>query len=159
MYINFISAAMFLADASNLGKMHLQILHFPIALAMMAVAADLLWLITRRGLFKGSGTFLIVAAAIMSIPTVIAGDNLMDSFFGENVPKVGQWHATLGIVTMSVLILAAAIRLIFINRQTKWWPWVHGVLIVSAAGLAGLTAHLGGVLVWRDLFTAPWFIK
>jgi uncharacterized membrane protein len=150
-------AVMFLAEASSLGKMHLQILHFPIALAMMAVVADLLWVITRRGIFKASGTFLIVAAAVMSIPTVIAGDNLMDSIFGENVPKVGQAHATLGVVTMSVLLLAAVFRLIFIKSQAKWWPWVYGLLIVSAACLAGLTAHLGGAVAWPTMFTAAAF--
>ena len=148
-----------LANASNLGKIHFQILHFPIALAMMAVVADLLWLITRRGIFKASGTFLIVAAAVMAIPTVIAGDNLMDSLFGENPASICQWHANLGITAMGVLIVAAALRLIFVNRQTKWWPWVHGLLIVVAAGLVTLTGHLGGVMAWPELFAVPWFVK
>jgi uncharacterized membrane protein len=162
MYMQF-ATTLFLADASTLGKMHLQILHFPIALAMMAAVADLLWLIRRKGrfapAFKASGTFLIVAAAILAIPTVIAGDSLMEDFYTGKVSGVVQWHANLGIITMCVLILAAGLRLVLVNRGTKWWPWVHGLLIVCAVGLVTVTAHLGGMLAWSDLFPVPSFLK
>jgi uncharacterized membrane protein len=167
MYLQLAHAAESGADVvSALGKMHLQIVHFPIALAVLALVADLLWMLARRGrfapAFKASGTFLLVAAAIMAIPTVIAGDNLMDSmakYFTGDLQPVGNWHVNLGITTMSILILAAVLRLAFINRQTKWWPVAHGVLILGAAGLAALTAHLGGTLAWPTLFSAPFFIK
>jgi uncharacterized membrane protein len=162
MYMQF-AAGLFLADASTLGKMHLQLVHFPIALAILAVVADLLWLAARRGrfaaAFKASGTFLIVAAAILAIPTVIAGDSLMEDFYKGNVSGVVQWHANLGIITMCVFILAAGLRLVFVNRLTRWWPWVHGLLIVCAAGLVVVTAHLGGMLAWSDLFPVPSFLK
>ena len=57
----------------HLGKLHVLVLHFPIAMAIAAVAADILWLITRRLIFRSAGAYCLVLTLIAAIPTIVTG--------------------------------------------------------------------------------------
>lgn len=67
-------------DIANFGRLHVQLLHFPIALTLAAVLADLLYLLLRKAPLKAAGYYCIVFAAVMAVPTVAAGWLLMEDF-------------------------------------------------------------------------------
>ena len=149
------------------GKMHLLVLHFPIALLFAAIAADLLFLATKRGVFRSAGLYCIVAAALMAIPTVTTGFVLMDSIEAEHEhltatqhaayehlealggklhdPDIGETHEDLGLIAGSLVFVAGGFRLWRRDRLAKPWGFIYAGLVVAAAVVTGVAAHYGGV--------------
>ena len=62
----------------EIGKLHVLLVHFPIALALSAVLADFLLAITRKDYFRICGHYCLILAAIAIIPTAFTGDQLLD---------------------------------------------------------------------------------
>jgi uncharacterized membrane protein len=135
------------------GVLHLLVLHFPIALIMAALLADVLWLVTRRPFFRACGPYCIILGAISAIPTVVTGDMLGDAMqFTGDKAAVFEVHEGLGIATMAVALAAAAWRLassIWLARRPKfaWWPYPYGLLIAATAALVTMAGHWGGMLM------------
>lgn len=132
----------------NAGKLHVLIIHFPIALALCALLADLLWLASRRQLFRHSGLYCLVLAALSAVPSVLTGMAAARSqeFVGSYVPIVAS-HQWWGIATLVVAVLAAAIRLVRHNRLRGRWLAAYGLLMTVLAVGVTLTGHSGGRLV------------
>lgn len=62
-----------------IGKLHLLVLHFPLALIIVAALADALWLRWRKSLFREAGYYCILLGAMAAIPTMITGSMLIDT--------------------------------------------------------------------------------
>ena len=62
----------------EIGKLHVILVHFPIALALSAVLADFLYAITRKEFFRISGMYCLILAAIAIIPTVYTGWEMLE---------------------------------------------------------------------------------
>lgn len=94
-----------------LGSFHVILLHFPIALIVMAGVAELLNVLTANEKYDFTIKFLLTAAAFFAIPTVISGlcyEEIMN-FQDWEVAWI-WWHkifglATLGLSVLSVILL------------------------------------------------------
>ena len=139
----------------DIGKLHVVMVHFPIALAVCAGLADLLWLITRKENFKNAGLYCLVLAAISAVPAVVTG--LIKAggkeFAGEYV-AIAETHEHLGIACLVIAIVAAVIRLAS-HGQLKKWPLAgYCVLIIALVVGIAITGHYGGMLVHgKDLLS------
>ncbi|MEI7835361.1 MAG: DUF2231 domain-containing protein [Planctomycetota bacterium] len=132
-------------------KLHLLILHFPIAMILAAVMADALWLWLRKPIFRESGCWCIVVGAAAAIPTVITGFLFLDGMtLSGEMAELGETHETLGVITMSLALAAAAIRLAARNRLAGRWAYVYAVLVAAAAIFVGLAGHWGGMLAFGE---------
>ena len=142
----------------DVGKLHVVLVHFPIALALCAALADLLWLITRKDNFKSAGLYCLTLAAISAIPTVVAGliKASGKEFAGEYVAIV-ETHEHLAIACLVIAIAAAAIRLRSRGEMKKWWLACYCILIIALAIAIPITGHYGGMLVHGKDFLAHVF--
>ncbi len=132
-----------------IGKLHLLVLHFPLALIIVAALADGLWLWRRKVLFREAGYFCILFGAAAAIPTMITGLMLIGTMsLTPDAASVGEMHESLGIMTASVAVVAAAVRVFLRNNLSGMWAWVYGMLILAALVLVGLTGHYGGLLAF-----------
>lgn len=133
----------------DFGKLHVLLVHFPIALALAAALADILWTVRRRDFLRHAAFYCIILAALGAIPTVIAGDALLESMnlTGE-LHEIAETHEALGITTMCVLCAAAVLRAIRRNQLKGWWLAGYGVLIFAAVVLVSLTGHFGGQIAF-----------
>ena len=142
----------------DVGKLHVVLVHFPIALALCAALADLLWLITRKESFKSAGLYCLVLAGISAIPTVVAG--LIEAggkeFAGEYATIV-ETHEYLAIACLVIAIAAASIRLGCRGQMKKWWLACYCILIIALAVAIPITGHYGGMLVHGKNFLAHVF--
>ncbi len=131
----------------DFGKLHVMLVHCPIALGLAAVLADAIWLISKKDFFRQAGLWCLLLAALAAIPTVIAGDSHLDTkiYLGE-AKKVANLHETLGYITMGVLLAAALLRCIRKNRPAGAWLGVYAVFMAAATGLISLTGYYGGEL-------------
>jgi uncharacterized membrane protein len=129
------------------GKLHLLVLHFPIALILATLLADGLFLATKRGFFKTAGLYCLILAALAAIPTVIFGDILLDAEeFTGAAAALAETHESLGIATLVVTLLAAGVRLARRGEPRGVWAYGYAALIVAAGVLVSLAGHWGGML-------------
>jgi uncharacterized membrane protein len=130
-----------------LGKFHVVLVHFPIALALAAVLGDVLWIIWRKDFFRSAAFYCLLLAALAAIPTVITGDIHLDAqqYTGE-FQSIAQKHQAFGIASMCVLLAASLVRAIRRNRPKGWWLGVYVVLIAAIAVLISITGYYGGDL-------------
>jgi len=93
------------------GKLHVLLLHFPIALALAAALGDVLGAVWRKDFFRQAGFYCLLLAALAAIPTVIAGDMHMEAqHYLGSMHDLAETHEALGIATLCVLLAAAALR-------------------------------------------------
>ena len=132
-----------------LGKFHVMLVHFPIALALAAVLGDVLWVIWRKDFFRSAALYCLLLAAVAAIPTVITGDMHLDekqySRDSDYYP-IAEKHQDFGIASMCVLIAAGLVRAVRRNRPTGWWLGAYVVLVAAVAALISITGYYGGDL-------------
>lgn len=134
----------------EIGKLHVILVHFPIALALSAVLADILLAVTRKDYFRICGMYCLVLAAIAIIPTAYTGDQLLDSEASQLSPdnlKLAHIHRALALTSLALVLSAAIIRTAQKNHPQKTWLVIYSILIVLIFGFVSATGHFGGMLV------------
>jgi uncharacterized membrane protein len=133
----------------EIGKLHVILVHFPIALALSAVLADVLWAATHRDFFKISGMYCLTLAAIAVIPTVYTGWELLETqqqTMVANYLKIAHIHRACAITSLVLIIAAAVLRLARKNHLEGGWLAVYTILMVLITGFVSATGHFGGML-------------
>ncbi|WP_020470461.1 c-type cytochrome domain-containing protein [Zavarzinella formosa] len=135
-----------------LGKFHLLMLHFPVALILAAAFAEA-WAMWRRNPIPSDTVrFCLALGAITAIPTAGLGWLFAASGNGIGSPQLLNAHRWLGTTTALCLVLAA-IASEHDARQKQRHPVTRLLLAVGVAFLS-LTAHLGGLLSRGEDFFA-----
>ena len=142
----------------NIGKLHVLVVHFPIALALAAVLAEALWLATRKDALKQAGLYCLVLATVSSLPAIVAGMALERSmtFVGDDLSILAS-HKTWAIGSFVAALVATGARLA-LPRSAKWW-WLAGyfAILVALVVCISLTGHYGGMLVHGENFLSGIF--
>ena len=134
----------------QLGKLHLVLVHLPIALIVAAAAADLVWAITRRKFFEHAGLYCLLGALVTAPLTALAGDMLLDSMFNGNEPLLAQQHETAGYVALAVIVAAAVVTVLWGIRRWKRLKVIYVLLSVSCLVTISIVGHLGGQLAFGE---------
>jgi len=139
-----------------LGNFHPVVLHFPIALTMMTVVAELLYLWLKHPLFDYAARFMIIAAAIMAIPTVLFGLAWSyQSHYVGDFATIFWWHRFFGLTSLGLALIAAFLREIYVTRgeARKWYYICLAALFISI----NIGAFLGGELTFGlNHMALPW---
>jgi uncharacterized membrane protein len=134
------------------GRLHPLLVHFPIALILIAAIAELVALATQ---FREWHTFAITnmrAGAAFAIASAGAGWLLASSRIVEASPAL-EWHRWLGLMA-ALAAVAAALTTGEIDRSSRRL-WLYRIALFSAAGLVAVAGHFGAMLVWGADFLRP----
>ncbi len=137
-----------------MSNIHPLIVHFPIALLLIAVAADLVGLILKRyDWLKPAALWLYVFGAAGTVGAFISGKQAADvvHFPPSSYPVIGA-HADLALYTMLFFSIYAIVRLLLFWKQLDKNRTVAVILFViggAGLGLIQQTAEHGGELVFR----------
>jgi uncharacterized membrane protein len=139
--------------------LHPAIIHFPIALSLVALLLELLARHPRARKLEASAGLLMVLAALGAVAAVLSGQAAHDDAVvpAAVAPLIAQ-HEELGELAMWSLLVVAAARLVLVWRG--WFkglvPWVYLAVAAAAAGAVGYNGYLGGKMVFEHgLGTAP----
>ncbi len=129
-------------------KFHPVLVHFPIALGITALLAELLFYFTKGELFRAAGRFSIVVAALAALVAAPLG---WAAAAFSNYPTLAQTltlHRWVG-TTASILLIGCAILSEISARKNnvKFYQIYIGILLVAAL-LTGLAGHLGATLIY-----------
>ena len=133
-----------------LGKFHLVLLHFPIALVFAAGFGEA-WSVWQRKLLPSELVrFCLWLGALAVIPTAAFGWLFAAAGNGEASPQLLAVHRWLGTTAAALLVLTALSSECDARRQVRS---LH-VRLLLAAGVfvTALTAHMGGLLAHGENF-------
>jgi uncharacterized membrane protein len=133
-----------------LGKFHLLLLHFPIALVIAAGFAEV------RSFWRGKGEpsevvrYCLWLAALAAVPTATLGWLFAAAGHGAASPQLLLAHRWLGTSTAVFLVITA----LCVEYDTRNGSRSRRVRILLAAGvlMTAITAHFGGLLAHGEEF-------
>jgi uncharacterized membrane protein len=135
----------------DVGKLHVVIVHFPIALSLSALLADIVWIAARKEFFRSAGMYCLLLAALSVIPVAFTGDQLLDSMqqgLSGDTLSMAQTHKTLALISLTLIILAVIVRIYRQNNLQKGWLGFYFGLMVLIGGFISATGHYGGMLAF-----------
>jgi hypothetical protein len=133
----------------RLGRLHVVLVHFPIAFLITAAATEAWSLARRRPPPAATVHFCVLLGALGAVTTAALGWLYAWGGAGTGMPLTLGLHRWLGTTTAAVAVVAATLA--FLNVRRGWFS----AALLAAAALVAVTGHLGGTLVFgNDFFTA-----
>ena len=136
-----------------IGRFHPLIVHFPIALVVVAAWAEVVALATHDSRWRTVAVINLRAGALLALAAAIAGARLASALGFESSPLL-QWHRWFG-VGATVLTTAAAVATFRTAAESSRDVWIYRMALASAAIAVAATGHIGGLLVWGADFLRP----
>jgi uncharacterized membrane protein len=135
-----------------IARLHPLVVHFPIALVLVAAAAELVAIATGDRRYRTVAVINLRAGGVFAFLAVIAGWRLASAPGIETTPLL-EWHRWLG-AAAAMLTVAATIATFQDERQPSRLV-VYRIALVCAASLVAVAGHSGGLLVWGADFLRP----
>lgn len=134
-----------------LGHLHLVFLHFPIALIIMTVVAEILFFWHGSFLFDHAARFMITSAAILAPITALFGFALgFGEFYEGAMNDIYAWHRYFGVVTAILALWAATLREHYARGKSESLKSYY-ICLFFAFLVVNLTGLFGGVLAFGFL--------
>jgi uncharacterized membrane protein len=134
------------------GRLHPLLVHFPIALILIAAIAELVSVTTRFPEWHTVAVANVRAGAAFAVASAAAGWLLASSRIVEASPGL-EWHRWLGVMA-ALAAVAAALTTGEIDRPPRQL-WLYRIALFSAAAGVAVAGHFGAVLVWGADFLRP----
>lgn len=132
-----------------LGEFHPIALHFPIALIIMTVIAEIFFLWNSNPVFDHAARFMIMAAAITAVPTALLGLAWSeDIVYTGSVSEYLAWHRISGLLTPFLAILATLLRELRAVRS-------YYVCLIIVFIVVNIASYLGGAMTFGPTKILP----
>ena len=145
--------------------LHPLVVHFPIALLILAGVIEIVNVFAKKELLNKFGTLLLVLGVISGFVTLATGDgaeHFAESKWGDAVESQIEPHENFADISMIIYSVLTVIKILFRHNIFKFSflqskalrGGIMSVLIVllSLGGIASLavTGHLGGKIVYEN---------
>ncbi len=129
------------------GKFHPMVIHFPIALAIAAAFAELLFLVGRSPWDDSTARFCTMFGALSAVVAAGLGwARASGGDFSSSVADTVELHRWLGTGTAAWLTAAAVTSDLAHRRNAPRWLGRYRFLLFSGIVLIGVTGHLGAMV-------------
>jgi uncharacterized membrane protein len=132
-----------------LGRLHPALVHFPVALVLVAALAELFCVLKRDGRYSDAARFMIFTAAWISIPAAITGFLRAGTItFDAAEQSLFAVHRVAGIATPVLVFLCAGLAEGTRRSGQIWEQMLYRVVLALAAIFAGIAGYFGGEMVF-----------
>jgi uncharacterized membrane protein len=135
------------------GQLHPLLIHFPIALVIVAVVAEALAAATHDARWRPVAVSNLRAGAAFALIAVVAGWRMAVVMGMDKTPLL-EWHRWLGTIGAGVAV-AAAFATSTLGSRSLIELWMYRIALLCAAVLVATAGHLGGLMVWGADFLHP----
>ncbi|TAM56709.1 MAG: hypothetical protein EPN53_01305 [Acidobacteria bacterium] len=139
--------------------LHPALVHFPIALSIVAVLLELLARHPRLRSLGGAAGLVMALAAAGSVAAVLSGEAAHDeAVIPAAAAALVARHEDVGELAMWLLLGVVALRLLLAWRGwlVRWGAWLYLAAAVAATAAVGYNGYLGGKMVFdHGVGTAP----
>ena len=135
------------------GRMHPLVIHFPIALILLAAAIEVIRIKWDRPYLSQMTLFLLLAGALGALAASATGWVFSHEYYP---PPSEQWmlerHRWLGISTAVLAGMASVAAYRWAGVSTGITLWLRRGIIWLTALAVTVTAHLGALMVWGAVY-------
>ena len=135
------------------GRMHPLLVHFPIALVLVAALAELASTISRRMAWRALAIANLRAGALFAAVAAIAGW-IFAASPGIDASPTLEWHRWLGTVA-AIGAAGAALTTPRAATGSARALWIYRITLFGTAAAVAGTGHVGAILVWGADFLRP----
>jgi|GEM_PF-1195706 len=128
-------------------RTHIMVVHFPVALLLLAAAVDWLGLLLRRGTAWVPAVSWTSGVAALAAPASVLTGWLLADMEGYKDSTVFL-HRWLGVATMVTALLGWGLHALAEKKQSPGLRWAARLVLGLGALLVSLTGHTGGELVY-----------
>ena len=128
-----------------IGRLHPLLIHFPIALVMVAVFFEGAAMVTGHDRWRIVAVANVRAGAAVGLLAAAAGW-LLAVMPGLEASSLLEWHRWLGTISAGITLVAALAT--FGTSRSSIELWTYRIALFAAGGLVTVAGHLGGLLVW-----------
>jgi uncharacterized membrane protein len=136
-----------------IGRLHPLLVHFPIALVLVAAVAEVVATTTGLSDCRAVALTNLRAGAVFGIGAAIAGWRLASSPGIEATSSL-EWHRWLGSIA-AIAVVGAALASAGARGRSPLAIWAYRITLFWATALVAVTGHFGGLLVWGADFLRP----
>lgn len=142
--------------AQLFGRLHPLVLHFPIALIILAAVVEAVRLKWERPALAQLVPFVLVIGALGALVASATGWMFAHDYFPAPSDRwMLTWHRWLGIATTVLAGFAAWIAWFSAYSLRPRDRWLRRVAVWLAALILTVTAHLGALMVWGADYFSP----
>ncbi|MEQ1678685.1 MAG: DUF2231 domain-containing protein [Chitinophagaceae bacterium] len=142
----------------NAAQIHLALNHAPLFLSIIGGGILILGMIKKNESFKTISLYMLVAAAIFTVPVYLTGEGteeLVEHLPGVNEATIEK-HEEMAKISLIIIIITGAIALIGLllrkNAAVAKLAFVGAIFLSLASfGTMAQTAHLGGLIRHSEL--------
>ena len=134
-----------MGEMAIIARLHPLIVHFPIALVMVAAIAEVIATVTSDRRYRVVAVVNVRAGAAFALVAVVAGWRLASAPGIEATPLL-EWHRWLG--AGATMLTAAATIATFRDERQSSHLMGYRIALFCAASLVAVAGHSGGLLVW-----------
>jgi uncharacterized membrane protein len=131
--------------------LHAMLVHFPIALLLVAFASEIVGLITKRQFFREVAIYLLFLGAAGTVASYWVGQNAGAGMEEGSLAEAMELHEQAGTISLIlVLLTTVAYGYAFWQKiSSKGFQIVCLILFCLSIAAIGRTGYLGGQLVFK----------
>jgi len=131
--------------------LHAMVIHFPIALLLIAFLSELVGRIFKKTFFNTAAFYLLILGTFGTIAAYLSGDAAGEGMEEGVLGKAIGMHEEAAIITLWLAIATSFVysAMLFFKHQQKWSKVIGVLLFAASAGSVARTAYLGGELVYK----------
>ncbi len=130
------------------GKFHPMVVHFPIALGIAALMAEICGMVFKKQLFRSAGRFVIVLGALSALAAAPLGWIAAASSSYPSLESTLEWHRWIGLAATGLLVGSAVMSELAARKENATYHRGYVALLIIAALMTGFAGHLGATLIY-----------
>lgn len=134
-----------------LGRLHPLVVHFPIALIVMACVSEAFFVWKRNASFGFAARFMLYAAIVFAFVAVLLGIAAASGRVEDptEIDKGVGVHGALGMITAGLVALTAGLAARAASTESDpWTTLLYRIMLVLSMIVVILAAHTGATLVF-----------
>ncbi len=132
----------------TLGRFHHVLVHFPVALVVTAMVAELLFIAKKTAGYADAARFMLAVAALVSIPSAVAGFAAASGLsYAAGLQDAFAIHRIMGIAVPVMVVLACAMCEGARRSGQVWEQGLYRVFLALATAFVLVAGYCGGLLV------------
>lgn len=136
----------------NPATLHPMVVHFPIALILAGILADVAFMICKKEIcFSKAGLYLMILGTLGAAAAFLSGEFLTSHPEEGEIMTIFEKHETGAWVTLIVMLIGSALRIYLVSakKEETSLKWVVFALFLVGAVAVSYTGFFGGTMVYE----------
>jgi len=131
--------------------LHAMVIHFPIALLMIAFLSEIVAFFSKKQFFKRASLYLLILGTLSVIVAYISGSYAGGGMTEGTLQEPLEMHEEAALVTLCLAIITTLFKvaIYYFNYTKTWAEWIAILLFTLLFGSIIRTGYLGGQLVYK----------